>query len=444
MTSIVSRADMTRPFSAQSTEASDPRMKIFISAGEPSGDLHAANLIHALRERVPDAEFLGYGGPKMAEAGADLRYPLVNLAVMWFLSVFQNIATFIRLIVRADRCFRDEKPDAVVLVDYPGLHWWIAKRARARGVPVFYFVPPQLWAWAGWRVEKVRKFVDLVLCSLPFEPDWYRQRGVSHADYVGHPYFDELYERDLDETFTTAMEAAGRPLLAILPGSRKLELKRNLPIMVRAAAKLARARPDVRFVVACLHDAHRELAEGIIAEAVQSLGDLPAPELELFAGKTPELIRVADVAWSVSGSVSLELMMEALPTVILYKVRPIDLVIARPFIKAKYITLVNLLADAELMPEYLTSQDVSDELVRHAEGWFGDPEARARTTAELAALRYTAARPGATTRAADRILVWLREHGVETGAAPAVSDASYRGPHARSVSLESVEETDAA
>ena len=111
---------------------------------------------------------------------------------MWFLNVFLNILTFVRLIIRADRYFRDQKPDAVILIDYPGLHWWIARRAKARGVPVFYYVPPQLWAWAGWRVKKVRRFVDLVLCSLPFEPDWYRARGVAQVDYVGHPYFDEL------------------------------------------------------------------------------------------------------------------------------------------------------------------------------------------------------------------------------------------------------------
>ena len=114
----------------------------------------------------------------MAAAGADLLYPLVDLAVMWFLNVLLNIVTFIRLIFMADRYFRDERPDAVVLIDYPGLHWWIARRAKARGIPVFYFVPPQLWAWAGWRVKKVQKYVDQVLCSLPFEPAWYHARGV--------------------------------------------------------------------------------------------------------------------------------------------------------------------------------------------------------------------------------------------------------------------------
>src|SRR5262249_46819619 len=157
-------------------EAVDP-MRIFISAGEPSGDLHAANLIRSLRKVLPDAEFTGFGGSHMKQAGALLLYPLVDLAVMWFLNVFLNLVTFVRLIVKADRFFRDQRPDAVVVVDYPGFHWWIARRAKARGIPVIYFVPPQIWAWAGWRIKKIKKYFDLVLCSLPFEPDWYRARG---------------------------------------------------------------------------------------------------------------------------------------------------------------------------------------------------------------------------------------------------------------------------
>src|SRR4051794_39282349 len=334
-------------------------MRIFISAGEPSGDLHAANLIHALRERMPGAEFLGYGGPRMAEAGATLVYPLVNLAVMWFLNVFLNIITFIRLIFLADRTFRDDRPDAVILIDYPGLHWWIAKRAKARGIPVFYYVPPQIWAWAGWRVEKVRKFVDMVLCSLPFEPGWYRARGYDQAVYVGHPYFDELAGREGDEAFVAGQEARKSKVVAILPGSRTQELTRNLPIMIRAAVKLARQHPEVRFKVACLHERHKAIAEKIVAENGRDADGHPGATslIEVHSGRTPELIRIAEVAWSVSGSVSLELMMEALPTVILYKLNRLDLWIARPFIKAKYITLVNLLADAELMPEYLTVED---------------------------------------------------------------------------------------
>src|SRR5262245_4977495 len=154
-------------------------MRIFISAGEPSGDLHGANLIRELKRLHPDVECVGFGGDRMRAAGARLLYPLCNLAVMWFLRVAGKLVLFIRLARQADRCFADERPDAVVLIDFPGFHWHLARLAHARGIPVFYFVPPQLWAWAGWRVKKMRWWVDHILCSLPFEPDWYAARGVS-------------------------------------------------------------------------------------------------------------------------------------------------------------------------------------------------------------------------------------------------------------------------
>jgi lipid-A-disaccharide synthase len=410
-------------------------MRVFISAGEPSGDLHAANLIRALRLLRPDAEFVGFGGARMTEAGARLLYPLVDLAVMWFLNVLLNLLTFIRLIFRADRCFRAERPDAVVLIDYPGLNWWIARRAKARGIPVFYFVPPQLWAWAGWRVKKVRKSVDQVLCSLPFEPAWYRARGVDGAVYVGHPYFDELADRPLDEGFVAEQRGQARDIVAILPGSRTQELLRNLPDMIRAAKELARRRPGVRFAVACLHERHKALAERIMAESGTEGGPTPEskiqnPRIEVYAGRTPELIRLARVAWAVSGSVGLELMVEGLPSVVLYKVKRFDLWIARPFIKAKYISLVNLLADAEVFPEYLTWRDASPELARWAELWLGDAEAYARETGALADLRARVARPGASQRAAEQIVGWFDRHSEATSLAIA-GDATdvYSGPH---------------
>src|SRR5262245_59940163 len=137
-------------------------MQIFISTGEPSGDLHAANLIHALRKRIPSAAFVGFGGPNMEKAGARMLYPLVELAVMWFGRVLLNFHKFFWLLYRADQHFKNERPAAVILIDYPGFHWWVAWRAKVRGIPVFYYVPPQIWAWAGWRVKKVRKYVDHV------------------------------------------------------------------------------------------------------------------------------------------------------------------------------------------------------------------------------------------------------------------------------------------
>jgi lipid-A-disaccharide synthase len=410
-------------------------MRIFISAGEPSGDLHAANLIRSIRRRLPDAEFVGYGGSKMAGTGARVLYPLVDLAVMWFLNVLLNIVTFIRLIFQADRYFRDERPDAVVLIDYPGLHWWIARRAKARGIPVFYFVPPQLWAWAGWRVKKVQKYIDQVLCSLPFEPAWYQERGVTDAVYVGHPYFDELAARPLDDGFLSEHRGRTGPLVAILPGSRTQEVKRNLPDMIKAARELARRRPDVRFAVACLHDRHKAMAERIIAESDSGLSG-PSPAIQVYAARTPELIRLARMAWAVSGSVGLELMADGLPSVVLYKINRFDLWIARPFIKAKYISLVNLLADEEVFPEYLTWRDASGDLVRWALSWLDETEERARTTQALEALRRRIAHPGATDRAAERIVARLQRIDERR------TDASspYRGPHEAGVRQQTASE----
>jgi lipid-A-disaccharide synthase len=401
-------------------------MHIFISAGEPSGDLHAANLVHALRRRCPDATFAGFGGPNMAGAGVTVLFPLVDLAVMWFLRVLLNIHKFVGVLLQADRYFRDVRPDAVVLIDYPGLHWWIAGRAKARGIPVFYYVPPQIWAWGGWRVNKVRRFVDQVLCSLPFEPAWYHARGVAQAVFVGHPYFDELAERKVDSDFILATKALGGPVVAILPGSRTQELTRNVPVMLRAAARLHARRPDVRFMVSCLHDRHRKLFEEMLAGSGHVL------PLTVYAARTPEIIRLADVAWAVSGSVGLELLVEALPSVVLYKVRWIDLLVARRFIRSKYISLVNLMADAEVMPEYLTERDVSEELAGWAGRWLDDPAERAAVAARLTALRDRVAVVGASDRAATAIVEVLRPTSYRGlhGRAEVPSEVRASGPHA--------------
>ena len=154
---------------------------IFFSAGDPSGDLHGANLIRQLRRRSGDLQAVGYGGPNMAAAGCRLHADLTALAVMWFVRAIANLHRFWGLVSRADRWFRHHRPDAVVLVDYPGFNWWIARRAKVHGIPVFYYMPPQIWAWATWRAGKMRRLVDHVLCSLPFEEPWLRAGLQRHA-----------------------------------------------------------------------------------------------------------------------------------------------------------------------------------------------------------------------------------------------------------------------
>jgi lipid-A-disaccharide synthase len=366
-------------------------MKLFLSAGEPSGDLHGANLIRALHARQPDTRILGFGGPKMAAAGAELLYPLTDLAVMGVRRVIRHIPTFFRLADDADRCFRTQLPDAVVLIDYPGFNFHLGKRAHALGIPVYYFVPPQLWAWRRGRVRQVRRWCAGVLSALPFEDDWFRARGVP-THYVGHPYFDELARQQPDATFLSAERRKGGRIVALLPGSRNQEVAANFAMMLAAAAKVREAVPDVRFLVAAFTERHA----AAIRPAVAASG-LP---VQIHVGRTPEIIELADACVAVSGSVSLELMFRARPTVIVYRMGPVALWLARRLVKLPYFTLVNLLAGEELFPEIATARDESEQIAGHVLGWLTDPIRHAETVARIAALRDRVAVPGACDRAA--------------------------------------------
>jgi lipid-A-disaccharide synthase len=374
-------------------------MRIFISAGEPSGDIHGANLIRALQGQRPDLDIVGFGGDRMADAGARLLYPLCQLAVMWFARVLANFPTFLSLLSRADRYFRHHRPDAVILIDYPGFHWWLARRAHFHGIPVFYFVPPQLWAWAGWRIKKMQRFVDHVLCSLPFEERWYRERGVA-ACYVGHPFFDELPAQRLDTAFMAAQRTAGGPIIALLPGSRTQEIERNLSTLMRSALAVRRQRPDVRFLVACFREKQQEMVEHYLRRH-------PGLPVETHVGRTPEIIELAHSCVAVSGSVSLELLYRRKPTVVVYRIGKLDLRVAHVFKTSRYISLVNLLAEKELYPEFLTDRCEAAAISGHVLRWLNDETAHAAVVRELSELRDQVAAPGACERTAHVILETL-------------------------------------
>jgi lipid-A-disaccharide synthase len=392
-------------------------LRLFFCAGEPSGDLHAANLIRRLRERAPDLEAVGYGGPRMAAEGCRLRADLTELAVMWFLRALLNLHKFWELAGRADRYFRHQRPDAVVLIDYPGFNWWIAWRAKIHGIPVFYYTPPQIWAWATWRAKKMRRLTDHVLCSLPFEEEWFRDRGCN-ATFVGHPFFDEVRQQALDESFLDLRRSAAGPLVTILPGSRTQEVLHNLPCFLQAAARVREAVPAARFAVAAFKPQHARMAE----EMVTQTGARGVP-VEIHSGRTPELMRLATCCMACSGSVSMELLYHLKPTVIHYRIGPVAYAVQQRFRKVKYITLVNLLSTGELypadlspydpaqpdaekvlFPEYLTCEDKSAAVAGHVIKWLTDPAALGRQVAALCALKTQVAHGGASDRAAEYIL----------------------------------------
>ncbi len=388
-------------------------MHIFFSVGEPSGDLHGANLIRRLRQRA-DVRAEGLGGPKMRAAGCKLLRDMSDLAVMGLFPVLGKLPEFRRLLGRVETALDAQRPDAVVLIDYPGFNWHVAKLAKERRIPVFYYGLPQLWAWASWRVKKVQRYVDHALCKLPFEEAWFNDQGC-RATYVGHPYFDELREQQLDESFMAAMRLRQGRVVTLLPGSRLQEVRYNLPLLLKAGAQVRRECPGVRLAIASYNDQQAAMARELVAAG-------PAPA-EVFVSRTPELIAAAECCLACSGSVSLELLYHAKPAVIVYRVGWLTYQVVRRLINVRYITLVNLLASEQpfvngsgqgtnetpLYPEFPTWQDCSAGVARHAIGWLSDEAQRQRLISRLVKLREEVAAGGASATAAEYIVRELGE-----------------------------------
>ncbi len=375
-------------------------MRVFFSAGEPSGDQHAARLIHALHQQCPDVQACGLGGPAMRAAGCELLAQLTDYAVMGFFRVLPLLHKFHRLYRQTERHFRHTPPDVVVLVDFPGFNWWVARAAHRHGIPVVYYMPPQLWAWAGWRVRRMHRYMTRVLSGLEFETDWYRRHGVD-ARFVGHPFFDHVATTPLDESFRAVWHTPSLRNIALLPGSRRQEVLANWPTLQAAAEALHRRFPDTRFLVACYRDEHRRHCE---AQSRRTAEPLP---IHFFVGKTSEVIDASVCAIQVSGSVSLELLARRTPGVVTYRVNRLYHWVGRQVIRCRFLSLPNLMSDEELYPEVLIGGDFRphvDRIVRPIARWLEDPQALAEVTARIDALAALAAQPGASRHAAREIL----------------------------------------
>jgi lipid-A-disaccharide synthase len=407
-------------------------MRVFLSAGEPSGDHHAAVLVRAIKARESDVECVGLGGPCMAAEGCRLIADLTQLAVMWFLRVLLNLHKFVDLARRAERSFLDARPDVCVLVDFPGFHWWLAWRAKRHGIPVVFYCPPQIWAWGSWRIQKMRRLVDHVLSALPFEHDWFVAQGMS-STLVGHPFFDELQASQSAATDAPgpasafrdqAADRSQRPVVLLLPGSRGQEIEANLDTILRAAAGTAQRVPEASFVVGALNDKHAARVQ----QTIQALGPaLDGLDLRVETGRTRILMREAACAIAVSGSVSLELLAARVPTVIVYRISGFAHVVQSWFRHARSITLVNLLAAREpigptrpawrapsevapadpeaIFPEYLAVQDPAAHMAGHVVEWLTQPAVRAAVIARLDTVADRVAHGGSAERAAEAVLL---------------------------------------
>lgn len=304
-------------------------MKVFLIAGEPSGDLHASNLIKALRKQHPNIEFRGMGGDLCAEAGMTLVRHIHGLSFMGYWEVLKNLRTILGVIGMMKKAVADYEPDLVLLVDYPGFNMRIAKFAHKRGLKVFYYISPQFWAWRKGRIKGIRKYVDRLFAILPFEKDFYAQEGIE-VDYVGHPLLDAFVALpDNSASLRTEMQFDDRPIVSLLPGSRVSEVSRLLPIMLGVVARF----PQVQFVVAGAPGRSP-------AEYAAIIGAHP---VKVTFGRTYDLLRLSQAAIVCSGTATLETGLFRVPQVIGYAGNWISYQVAMMVIRVQYISLVNLI-----------------------------------------------------------------------------------------------------
>jgi len=319
-------------------------MKYYIIAGEASGDLHGSNLIQALKKEDPTAEFRCWGGDLMEEQGAILVKHYRDLAFMGFLEVIANLRTIIRNLSFCKQDITEWKPDAIILIDYPGFNLRIAEFGKKAGIKIIYYISPQIWAWKESRISRIKRDVDKMLVILPFEKEFYQQRGME-VEFVGHPLLDAIGSRKwADEEWEKRNGIPeGKKLVALLPGSRKQEIETMLPIMLQATENL----PQFHFLLAVAPSQPIEFYRTLVGSR---------PDITLLQNQTYAILSKASAGLVTSGTATLETALFGVPEVVCYKGNLFSYWIARQLIKVKYISLVNLVMDREIVKELIQDE----------------------------------------------------------------------------------------
>jgi lipid-A-disaccharide synthase len=339
-------------------------MRYFIIAGEKSGDLHGSNLIKGIRKADALAEIFCWGGELMEEAGGKLLVHYRRLAFMGFVTVVRNLGAIFKNISLCKKQIRELSADAVILIDFPGFNLRMAEYAKSLGLKVFYYISPKLWAWKESRVEKVRKFVDRMFIIFPFEVEFYRKHHIN-VEYYGNPLVDEIqYKKQLfgdRAAVRRSLRLDERPVIAILAGSRRDEVRRILPPMLRATEKFK----DYQFILAGVKSVPVELYEKVIGNR----------NIRMIVDKTYELLWISEAALVKSGTSTLEAALMGTPQVVCYSGDQLSFEIAKRLVKVKFISLVNLIMDKEVVKELLQDQNnpgnISKELEKIIKGGSG-------------------------------------------------------------------------
>lgn len=319
-------------------------MRYYIIAGEASGDLHASNLMRALLKKDPNSEFRYWGGDLMAMVQSKPVKHYKELAFMGFLEVLLNLRTILSNLKFCKKDILEYKPDAIIFVDYPGFNLRIAEWAKQQSIKTIYYISPQIWAWKQSRVHKIKRDIDKMICILPFEQEFYAKYNME-VDYVGHPLLDAVSnrpeanrERKLEEWGLSS----DKKLMALLPGSRKQEISTILPIMLKSVQRLS----NFQFAIAVAPSQDLEFYQSIVK----------SKNIALIPGQTYEILELADMALVTSGTATLETAIFNVPEVVCYKGSWVSYWIAKQLVKIKFISLVNLIMDKELVKEMIQAE----------------------------------------------------------------------------------------
>lgn len=374
---------------------------VLLVAGEASGDLRGAELMGELERIDPAIRLIGVGGERLREAGMELLVDTAELSIMGFTEVMGRLPTVLRAYRKVRDAIRGEladvpQPDLVILIDFPDFNLRLARVAQHAGVPVLYYVSPQVWAWRRYRVRTLARRVDRLAVVFPFEEELYR--GLTQVTFVGHPALETVRAtRSREDTLRRLGFLAERPLVTLLPGSRAAEVRELLPAMVEATRRLGR---QVHVVVALAHERLRTLAQSLCG------GTIP-----LVAGETYELIAAADLVLLASGSASLETALLGRPMVILYRLSPASYAVARLLVRVPHIGMPNLILGRRAVPELIQSAVTPDRIAAEARAILDDPARAAAMREDLAQVRTRLGAPGAARRAAEIAAQMLAEAG---------------------------------
>lgn len=377
--------------------------RVFVSAGEASGDMHAADLVRALRQQEPGARFLGVGGPLMRDAGVRTLFDPTGISSVGFVEALQSARVLRRVLQRAADALDEERPDAIVLIDFPGFNLKLAEIAHRRGIPCVYYLSPSVWAWGRGRAERMRRLGIHVCAVFPFEEAVFREAGVS-VRFVGHPLLDRVHpERPPLEVRRQLGVGDGERLVALMPGSREQELRKLLPAMLQAAGLLHEQHPNTRFVLPVSHTLSGERVEAHLDKDAA----LPLTTVE---GRTYDVLAAADFGFIGMGTATLEAALLGVPHVACYKVSAATYLVVRKMLRIEHVALPNIIAGRRIVPELLQS-DVTGKKLAGALAPMFDEQRRAQQRAELAGVRTALGEPGAARRVAAAVLDRARRAG---------------------------------